>query len=138
MRQVLQSLPKVAAKLAAYANRVFPVVFRSRNGSHDLSSIQVGLTNLDKRMDAFDEADRTRYAEITLRLDAHDEKLKDMPSMPQIFAAMDELMMKSLTHVNERLAEQARSIENLQTSMHRTDQLLESVLDRVDGIRQVA
>ncbi len=137
MIQVLQSLPRAATKVAGFASRVFTAVFRPGKGA-SLNSLHTEVLNLEKRLDNYEEANQARFAEISVRLDAHDEKFRELPTMPQLFMVMDQLLEKSLNHVDERLAEHARSIDGLKASVQHTDELLERVLERVEGVRTVA
>ena len=77
----------------------------------------------------------TRFAQVETRLDEHAVKLADVPSTAQIVAAMEQLLSKTMTSLDERLTTQAHSIEALKTTVTQTDSLLERVLESLDSLQ---
>ena len=68
-------------------------------------------------------------------MDEHAVKLADVPSTTQIVAAMEQLLSKTMTSLDERLTTQAHSIEALKTTVTETDSLLERVLESLDSLQ---
>jgi uncharacterized coiled-coil protein SlyX len=64
--------------------------------------------------------------------------LADIPSTAQIVAAMEQLLSKTMTSLDERLTTQAHSIEALKTTVTETDRLLERVLESLDSLQTYA
>ena len=69
------------------------------------------------------------------RLDEHSAKLAEVPSTAQIVAAMEQLLSKTMTSLDDRLTTQAHSIEVLKTTVSQTDSLLERVLESLDSLQ---
>ena len=92
------------------------------------------IADLAGRMEAQESANATRFAQVETRLDEHAAKLGDIPSTSQIVAAMEQLLSKTMTSLDERLTTQAHSIEALQTTVTQTDSLLERVLESLDSL----
>ena len=68
------------------------------------------------------------------RLAGHEAKLAEIPSTTQIVNAMEQLLSKTMSSMDERLTTQARSIEVLKTTVSQTDGLLERVLESLDSL----
>jgi uncharacterized coiled-coil protein SlyX len=93
------------------------------------------LADLESRLEAHESADLARFAQVETRLDEHAVKLADVPSTSQIVAAMEQLLSKTMTSLDERLTTQAHSIEALNTTVTQTDGLLERVLESLDSLQ---
>jgi hypothetical protein len=65
-------------------------------------------------------------------IEAHTAKLNAIPSTGEIVEAMESLLAKTLSGLDQRLGAQANSIEVLQTAVSQTDGLLEKVLESLD------
>jgi uncharacterized coiled-coil protein SlyX len=72
---------------------------------------------------------------VEARLEEHSAKLAEVPSTAQIVAAMEQLLSKTMTSLDERLTTQAHSIEVLKTTVSQTDSLLERVLESLDSLQ---
>ena len=92
------------------------------------------FADLGSRLEAQESANATRFAQVETRLDEHASKLADIPSTSQIVAAMEQLLSKTMTSLDERLTTQAHSIEALKTTATQTDSLLERVLESLDSL----
>ncbi|MGA2136579.1 MAG: hypothetical protein ABSH50_30180 [Bryobacteraceae bacterium] len=73
-----------------------------------------------------------RLRRLESRSEAHDAKLKEIPSAAQLTAAMDDLLGKAMSGLDARLTAQAHSIDALQATVVQTDELLERVLESLD------
>ena len=60
---------------------------------------------------------------------------REVPSTAQIVAAMEQLLAKTMTSLDDRLTTQAHSIEVLRTTVTQTDSLLERVLESLDSLQ---
>ena len=69
------------------------------------------------------------------RLAEHDAKFKEVPSTADIVSAMEQLLSKTMTSLDERMNSQAGSIEVLKTTVTQTDSLLERVLESLDSLQ---
>jgi chromosome segregation ATPase len=116
MSKVLTYIPRVADPSAAL----------------DLKRLTAALEN---RMAEQETAAAGRFSHIEARLDEHAAKLADMPSTTQIVSAMEQLLSKTMSSLDDRLTTQAQSIEVLKTTVSQTDSLLERVLESLDSLQ---
>jgi chromosome segregation ATPase len=100
-----------------------------------LEDLKKSLAGLEARLETRETADASRFGQIESRLDEHAVKLADVPSTAQIVAAMEQLLTKTMSSLDDRLANQARSIEVLKTTVSQTDSLLERVLESLDTLQ---
>ena len=107
-------------------------------GSAAEKDLKRSMADLERRLEAHESADATRFAQVETRLDEHAVKLADVPSTTQIVAAMEQLLSKTMTSLDERLTTQAHSIEALKTTVTQTDSLLERVLESLDSLQTYA
>jgi|SRR5580658_3244317 uncharacterized coiled-coil protein SlyX len=105
--------------------------------AHDMVASQRSLDRASREWKAQVRAHDRRLSLLEARSDAHEAKLKEMPSTAQIVSAMDELLGKAMSGLEGRLTAQARSIETLQTTVAQTDELLERVLESLDTLRDM-
>jgi len=100
-----------------------------------LDDLKKSVANLETRIQSRESADTARLGQIETRLEAHSASLADVPSTTQIVAAMEQLLSKTMTSLDERLTGQARSIDVLKTTVSQTDSLLERVLESLDTLQ---
>jgi len=93
------------------------------------------LADLETRMEARQAADAARFSRVESRLEEHTARLKDVPSTTQIVAAMEQLLVKTMSSLDDRLSTQAHSIEVLKATVSQTDTLLERVLESLDSLQ---
>jgi DNA repair exonuclease SbcCD ATPase subunit len=93
------------------------------------------LADLQASLEARQAADEVRFAQMESRLDEHSAMLKDVPSTTQIVAAMEQLLVKTMSSLDDRLTTQDHSIEVLKATVSQTDTLLERVLESLDSLQ---
>ena len=103
--------------------------------SQDASPSPRALDRLSREWKAQVCAHEYRLSRLEARSDAHEARLKEMPSTTQIVSAMDDLLNRALAGLEGRLTAQARSIETLQATVAQTDELLERVLESLDTLQ---
>ena len=103
--------------------------------AQDTAASQRSLNRLSREWKAQVRAHDHRLTQLEARSDAHEAKLKEMPSTAQIVSDMDELLTHAMSGLEGRLTAQARSIETLQTTVSQTDELLERVLESLDTLQ---
>jgi chromosome segregation ATPase len=137
MSRVLTYVPRVAIFLAGAAAAALTMPRREHAGMDPaaLDDVKKSLAGLDARMQARESADDTRFAQIETRLEEHATRLAEVPSTAQIVAAMEQLLSKTMSSLDDRLSAQARSIEVLKTTVSQTDSLLERVLESLDTLQ---
>ena len=132
-------LPRIAIFLAGIAAGALTGIRRPRGGAGmdpaALQELKNSLANLDTRLTQQDSASAQRFAQVEARLDEHAGKLAEVPSTAQIVAAMEQLLSKTMSSLDDRLSTQAHSIEVLKTTVSQTDSLLERVLESLDSLQ---
>jgi chromosome segregation ATPase len=137
MSRVLRYVPRVAIFLAGIAAGALTTSRRERGGTDPAAAqdLKCSIANLENRLEAHESANAARFGQIESRLDEHDSKLADVPSTSQIVAAMEQLLSKTMTSLDQRLTTQAHSIEALKATVTQTDGLLERVLESLDSLQ---
>jgi uncharacterized coiled-coil protein SlyX len=137
MSRVINYVPRLAIFAVGIMAGVLTSSRRERGGigSAAEQDLKRSITDLESRLEAHESTDATRFAQVETRLDEHAVKLADIPSTAQIVAAMEQLLSKTMTSLDERLTTQAHSIEALKTTVTQTDSLLERVLESLDSLQ---
>jgi uncharacterized coiled-coil protein SlyX len=137
MSRVISYVPRLAIFAAGIVAGVLTSSRRERGGISPAAEqdLKHSLADLESRLEAHESADVARFAQVETRLDEHAVKLADVPSTAQIVAAMEQLLSKTMTSLDERLTTQAHSIETLNTTVAQTDGLLERVLESLDSLQ---
>ncbi len=76
-----------------------------------------------------------RVASLEALVEAHDAKLRNVPTTEQIVEAMDQVFERGAAALHARFAEQTRALENLQAVVGQTDELLEKILDSIYSLQ---
>ena len=137
MSRVISYVPRLAIFAAGIVAGVLTSSRRERGGISPAAEqdLKHSLADLESRLEAHESANVARFAQAETRLDEHAVKLADVPSTAQIVAAMEQLLSKTMTSLDERLTTQAHSIETLNTTVAQTDGLLERVLESLDSLQ---
>jgi uncharacterized coiled-coil protein SlyX len=106
-----------------------------RRGSADAVSGAKGFEEEQDKVDKREAALAARLAKIEERLEQHEGRLAEIPSTQQIVAAMEQLISKMVSSLDERFNSQAQSIETLKGTVTETDGLLERVLESLDSLQ---
>jgi len=136
MSKALSYVPRAAIFLAGVAAGVLA---RPREASgadaEAIKDLRRSVGDLEARLTAQETAQANRLGQIETRLEDHAAKLENIPSTTQIVAAMEQLLSKTMSSLDERLTTQAHSIEVLKTTVTQTDSLLERVLESLDSLQ---
>jgi hypothetical protein len=139
MAHKIDYLPRIVIFLAGIAAGALTTARRERGGAGMdpavLGELKSSLANLETRLTAQDSATAARFTQVETRLEEHSAKLAEVPSTAQIVAAMEQLLSKTMTSLDDRLTTQAHSIEVLKTTVSQTDSLLERVLESLDSLQ---
>jgi chromosome segregation ATPase len=141
--QGLKYIPKLAIFLAGIAAGALTGGARRGRGQGGLDpaaldALKKSLGDLEARVAAQQSATSERFEQVDQQLQEHAARLADAPSTSQIIAAMEQLLSKTMSSLDERLTNQARSIEVLKTTVSQTDSLLERVLESLDSLQTEA
>ena len=138
MARSIGILPGVAAFLAGVAAGVLTGGSRARSGDpapSQTSDVKAALAQLEARISAQETISAARFSQIEAKLEDHSVRLTDMPSTSQIVSAMEQILARTMSSLDERLNSQARSIDTLKTTVAQTDSLLERVLESLDSLQ---
>ena len=140
MSRVIRYVPRLAIFAAGIVAGVLTSSRRERDGIGTVAEqdLKRSMADLESRLEAHESANAERFAQVETRLDEHTVKLADMPSTSQIVGAVEQLLSKTMTSLDERLTTQAHSIEALKTTVTQTDRLLERVLESLDSLQTYA
>ena len=140
MARVLDIAPRIAIFLAGIAAGVL-TSRRDRTAADPQAAQDVErlLADVEKRLAAQATAQAAthdeRFTKIEAKLDEHETKLASVPTTSEIVAAMEQLLARTMTSLDERLTSQAHSIDVLKTTVSQTDSLLERVLESLDTLQ---
>lgn len=127
-------VPGVAIFLAGAA--VAAVASSRRNRGPDTTvELKRELAQLATRLETHESATEERLSRVESVVETHTSRLADVPSTSQIVAAMEQLLAKTMTSLDDRLTNQAHAIELLKTTVSQTDGLLERVLESLDTLQ---
>jgi hypothetical protein len=141
MSRPLNIVPRVAIFLAGVAAGALTNSRRQSGGGSEpgvTQDLKQSIAGLEARIAAQEAASANRFTQIEARLDEHATKLAEVPSTAQIVAAMEQLLSKTMSSLDDRLTTQAHSIEVLKTAVSQTDSLLERVLESLDSLQTYA
>ncbi len=133
-------LPGVVGFLAGVAAGVLTIGSRERSGAafpSGTSDLKTALDGLEARISAQETHNAARFGQIEAKLEDHSVRLSDIPSTSQIVSAMEQILAKTMSSLDERLNSQARSIDTLKTTVTQTDSLLERVLESLDSLQSL-
>ena len=137
MSRVLTYVPRVAIFLAGVAAAAITLLKSGQRGTEKPAAddLKRSMADLEARMEARQATNDERFSRVESRLEEHAAVLKDVPSTAQIVAAMEQLLVKTMSSLDDRLITQARSIEVLKATVSQTDTLLERVLESLDSLQ---
>ena len=137
MSKYLSLVPRMAFFFAGVAAGALAAPRRetAAGESADVRDLKAALSNLENRIATQESANANRLTQIEARLDEHAAKLSEIPSTTQIVSAMEQLLARTMSSLDERLSSQAHSIDLLKTTVSQTDGLLERVLESLDSLQ---
>jgi len=137
MGRTADYLPRIAIFVAGIAAGAITGARRLR-GDLDpklAGELKKSLADLETRMAGQHAGTAGRFDQVEARLAEHDAKFKEAPSTADIVSAMEQLLSKAMTSLDDRMNSQAGSIEVLKSTVTQTDSLLERVLESLDSLQ---
>jgi uncharacterized coiled-coil protein SlyX len=128
------TVPRAALLLAGVAVGAMSRIFQSAD-ERQIGQLRKSVADLEGRLANREALHDNRLNQLESKIGEHERRLNDVPSTSQIVAAMETLLSKTMTSLDERLATQAHSIDVLKTTVSQTDELLERVLESIDSLR---
>jgi chromosome segregation ATPase len=128
-------MPGVAIFLAGVAAAALATSRRRKAIEPDTTQeLKNAVSQLKARLEAQESAIDDRLNRLESTIEAHSAKLADVPSTSQIVAAMEQLLSRTMSSLDDRLTNQANAIEVLKITVSQTDGLLERVLESLDSL----
>jgi chromosome segregation ATPase len=130
--------PRVAIFIAGVAAGALSSLNNKARREEDpgaLRDLKRSVAELNARLAAQESSNTARFGQVEAQLQEHAAKLNEMPSTKQIVDAMEQLLSRTMSSLDERLTTQAHSIEVLKTTVSQTDSLLERVLESLDTLQ---
>jgi hypothetical protein len=129
--------PRIAVFLVGIAAGAWTLARKQgvRTDPEALKELRKATADLETRMIAQESAADNRFSQIESRLDQHAAKLAEVPSTAQIVDAMEQLLVKTMANLDDRLSTQAHSIELLKSTVSQTDSVLERILESLDSLQ---
>jgi chromosome segregation ATPase len=135
MAGLVRNIPRVAIFIAGVAAGAIAEGRRERAFNRRAGQWRKALSGLEERLAAHETATTARLTQVETRIEEHAARLAELPSTAQIVEAMEDLLSKTMTSLDSRLASQAHSIDVLKTAVSQTDDLLERVLESIDALQ---
>ena len=138
MSGAINYIPRAIVFLAGVAVGTMTASRRDRGQADSSGQLKQNIAELAelRATIAANEAEVAhRFERVELRLDEQSAKLAEVPSTSQIIGAMEQILARSMASLDERLANQAHSIEILRSTVSQTDSLLEKVLESLDSLQ---
>ena len=137
MSNVINLVPRAVFFLAGVAVGALTGGRREREGASAsaVGELKESIGRLEIRIATQEISVKDRFQQVDERLDEQAAKLAEMPSTGQIIGAMEQILARSMASLDERMANQAHSIEVLRTTVSQTDTLLERVLESLDSLQ---
>ncbi len=135
MHKVTRLAPRMAIFLAGAVAGAITFSRRQASDRAAVKEMKDTVAALQQRLEAQEAATAERLAQVQQRLDEHAAKLSEVPTAAQFVTAMEQLLNKTMASLDERLTNQAHSIEILKTTVSQTDNLLERVLESLDSLQ---
>jgi|KBSSwiStaDraftv2_1062776.scaffolds.fasta_scaffold113263_3 uncharacterized coiled-coil protein SlyX len=93
-----------------------------------IAALQRAVADMETRLAAQESTSAARFGHLEARLN-------EVPTTDQIVGAMEQLLARTMSSLDERLTTQAQSIEVLKGTVSQTDRLLERVLESLDSLQ---
>jgi len=135
MGRPLRYISGLAFFVAGAATAAMASRRRGQASNADTEELKRAVERLEARLQAQETATEERLSRVESTVAAQAAKLSEIPSTAQIVAAMEQLLTKTMSSLDDRLSNQANAIDVLKTTVSQTDGLLERVLDNLDVLQ---
>jgi uncharacterized coiled-coil protein SlyX len=129
--------PRIAVFLAGIAAGTLTLARRkgALADPEDLARLRQAAAELEARVAQHESVTAERFAKIESRLDEQAARLAEVPSTTQIVSAMEQLLIRTMSSLEDRISTQAKSIEALKSTVAQTDSVLERILESLDTLQ---
>jgi len=105
-----------------------------RADAETVRELQQLVSTVEARLASQESLSADLLKQLESRLEALASRVGETPSTQEIVAAVERLLFRTMTSLDERLSAQAQSIELLKGTVSQTDSLLERVLESIDSL----
>lgn len=96
------------------------------------------VSDLERRLTEQETANSARLSKVETKLTEQGARLAELPSSQQIVGVIEQVISRTMSSLDDRLSNQAHSIEVLKNTVSQTDSLLERVLESLDSLQSYA
>jgi hypothetical protein len=107
---------------------------KARSDGQTLAELQQLVGSLEARLASQDSITADLLRQLEVRLEQLAAKVEEAPSSAEIVTAVERLLSRTVTSLDDRLSAQAQSIDLLKSTVSQTDSLLERVLESIDSL----
>ena len=106
-----------------------------RESDSAVAGLKQSIVKLETRLSAQESTVADRVQQMGARLDEQGAQLAEIRSAPEVIRTMEQILAWSMASLDDRLSNQAHSIEALRATISETDILLERVLESLDSLQ---
>lgn len=129
-----QSVSDLEARLATLEDRSLRAS-QAKSASNTSDTLSAAVASLESTVASWTATCDSRLTKLETRVSDHEMKLKDVPTLTQVVSTMDEMLATAMKGLDQKLAEQVRSIDTLKNTVGESDRLMEKVLDSIYSLQ---
>jgi chromosome segregation ATPase len=107
---------------------------KARADAETLRELRQLVSSVEARLAHQESLSTDLLKQLEGRLEELASRVGETPSTQEIVSAVERLLFRTMTSLDERLSAQAQSIELLKGTVSQTDSLLERVLESIDSL----
>lgn len=107
---------------------------KARADAETVRELQEMVSAVEARLASQESLSADLLKQLEGRLEELASRVGEIPSTQEIVTAVERLLYRTMTSLDERLSAQAQSIELLKSTVSQTDSLLERVLESIDSL----
>jgi multidrug resistance efflux pump len=107
---------------------------KARADAETLRKLRQLVSSVEARLAHQESLSADLLKQLEGRLEELASRVGETPSTQEIVTAVERLLFRTMTSLDERLSAQAQSIELLRSTVSQTDSLLERVLESIDSL----
>ena len=120
--------------LSSRRSEVKSIGAKVRADAETVRDLRQLVSSVESRLASQESLSADLLKQLEGRLEALASRVGETPSTQEIVAAVERLLFRTMTSLDERLSAQAQSIELLKGTVSQTDSLLERVLESIDSL----
>jgi len=109
---------------------------KARSDAETARDLTQFVGSVEARLAHQDSVTADLVKQLDARLEQLAAKVGETPSAPEIETAVEKLLSRTMTSLDDRLTAQSQSIDLLKNTVSQTDSLLERVLESIDCLAE--